>query len=97
VPSIVFPVAADQYFWARRIADLGAGPRTVSRGRMTAQEMARLFVRTVRDGAMRDSVRRIGEMIRAENGVANAIEALLPLLGSSAPRLTRRRPSAPPP
>jgi UDP:flavonoid glycosyltransferase YjiC (YdhE family) len=96
VPSIVFPVAADQYFWAERIASLGAGPRTVSRGGMTPEAMAGLFTRTVTDGVMRERVRRIGEKIRAENGVARAIEALLPLLGSRAPRLSPLHASAPP-
>jgi sterol 3beta-glucosyltransferase len=96
-PSIVFPVAADQHFWAERIVRLGAGPRTDSRNLSSPHAMARLFARTAADAAMKNRARRFGEKIRAENGVSRAIEALFPLLGSNAPRLSRRFPFSPTP
>jgi UDP:flavonoid glycosyltransferase YjiC (YdhE family) len=81
VPSIIFPGAADQYFWGKRIARLGAGPRPVSRSDLTPGALAKLFIRAATDRGMRERARLIGEKIRAENGVARAVEALLQLLG----------------
>jgi UDP:flavonoid glycosyltransferase YjiC (YdhE family) len=81
VPSLIFPVAADQYLWAERIARLGAGPRPVGRGDLNPGALARLFRRAATDQGMRGRARLIGERIRAENGVARAVEALLPLIG----------------
>jgi sterol 3beta-glucosyltransferase len=81
VPSIVLPVAVDQRFWGERIARLGAGPRPLCQRMFTAEALAGVFLRTVMDQRMRERARLIGRRIRAENGVARAVAALLPLLG----------------
>jgi len=86
IPSLVFPGAADQYFWAERIARLGAGPPPVARRDLTPAGLARLFTRAATDREMRERARRIGEKIQAENGVARAVEELRPLIGGSSPR-----------
>lgn len=80
VPSLIFPGAADQYFWAERIARLGAGPAPVARRDLTPARLARLFIRAATDREMREQARRIGEKIRAEDGVARAVDELLPLI-----------------
>ena len=84
IPSLIFPGAADQYFWADRIARLGAGPAPVARRDLTPARLARLFIRATKDQEMGEQARRIGEKIRAENGVARAVEELLPLIHGGA-------------
>jgi UDP:flavonoid glycosyltransferase YjiC (YdhE family) len=81
VPSIIIPGAADQYFWGKRVAILGAGPRPLTRRRLTAAALATAFLQARKDGRLRDGARRVGELIRAEDGVAAAVSALMPLLG----------------
>ena len=93
VPSLIFPAAADQYFWAERVARLGAGPAPVSRRDLTPARLAELFLRAAADRKMREQARCIGERIRAENGVDRAIEELLPLIDGSRPG--GHRPAAP--
>lgn len=93
VPSLIYPGAADQYFWAERIARLGAGPHPVGRGDLTPAGLAKLFTAAATDREMRERARRIGERIRAENGVTRAVEELLPLL--SGPRGNLRAPFPP--
>jgi len=83
IPSLIFPGASDQYFWAERIARLGAGPSPVARGGLTPAGLARLFTRAATDREMRERARCIGEKIRGEDGVARAVEELLPLIGGS--------------
>jgi UDP:flavonoid glycosyltransferase YjiC (YdhE family) len=84
VPFIIFPVAADQYFWGERIARLGAGPRPLSRGSLTPRAVAGLFVQAAKDPRMRERARNLGTRVRAERGVATAVDALLPLIDTTA-------------
>jgi sterol 3beta-glucosyltransferase len=81
VPAIIIPGASDQYFWARRVTLLGAGLRLVTRRPLGVDDLAAAFRRVLDDIPMRDRARRIGEQVRAENGVAAAVAALLPLIG----------------
>jgi sterol 3beta-glucosyltransferase len=83
IPSLIFPAAADQYFWAERVARLGAGLAPVAWRDLTPARLARLFMRAATDLEMREQARRIGEKIGAENGVARAVEELLPLIHGS--------------
>jgi UDP:flavonoid glycosyltransferase YjiC (YdhE family) len=83
VPALIYPGASDQYFWAERIARLGAGLHPVARGDLTPAGLAKLFIRAATDRKLRERARLVGERIRAENGVARAVDALLPLLGGS--------------
>ncbi len=80
VPSVIFPRAVDQYFWAERVALLGAGPRPVGRHDFNPRTLAHLFHLAATDNGMRERARLIGQRIRAENGVEKAVEALLPIL-----------------
>ena len=83
VPSIIIPVAADQYFWAERVAALGAGLRPPSRRSLSPAVVAELFRRVTRDPDMREKARRLGAKLREERGVSRAVEGLIPILGST--------------
>lgn len=74
VPSLVVPLGFDQPYWGWRVAELGVGPRPVARKRLTAERLAHALVRATADEAMRDRAARLGEAIRAEDGVAAAVE-----------------------
>lgn len=73
VPSVLVPHAGDQPFWARRVADLGVGPRPIPRRRLTAERLAAAIARAVRDEEMRARAAAVGQRIRAEDGVGQAI------------------------
>ncbi len=76
VPSLVVPFIADQYFWGRRVADLGVGPEPIPRRKLSAGRLAEAISAAVTDGAMRRRAAVLGERIRAEDGVARAVEVL---------------------
>jgi sterol 3beta-glucosyltransferase len=80
VPSIIFPRAVDQFFWAEAVARLGAGTRPVRRGDFNPESLASLFRRVAADPVLRERAQLIGRKVRSENGVARAVEALLPVL-----------------
>ena len=72
VPAIVVPFAMDQPFWGSRVEALGAGPTPIPRKRLTAARLADALRKAVTDEAMRARAAEIGELLRAEDGVAEA-------------------------
>lgn len=76
VPSIVAPFAGDQHAWAKRVAELGAGPRTTTAKGMTAASLARAISAAVHDRGIRVRAAAVGRAIRAEDGTARAVEVI---------------------
>ncbi|MER5418846.1 glycosyltransferase [Streptosporangium roseum] len=76
VPGVVCPFFSDQPFWGARVALLGAGPAPLPVRKVTAEALAGRVARAVRDGRIRAAAARLGERMRAEDGVARACEAL---------------------
>lgn len=78
-PSIVVPSFADQFFWGERVAALGVG-ETLPRRRLTVESLAESISATA-DAEVRAKSDRLGERLRAENGVMRAVEEVELLLG----------------
>jgi sterol 3beta-glucosyltransferase len=80
VPSIVTPFAGDQFFWAERLRLAGVAPAAVDARRPTAQTFARAldFAATA---PVRNRAQTLGETMRAENGVADAVAVLERIVG----------------
>lgn len=70
VPSVAVPYTADQPFWARRIADLNAGPAPIPMRRLTPARLADAIDRT---GAHRAGASAVAQRLAGEDGVAAAI------------------------
>ena len=73
VPSIIVPFFGDQPFWGRRVYELGIGPKPIARRRLTVDNLTEAIERAVSDEEMRKKAASLGERIRAENGVAQAV------------------------
>lgn len=76
VPSITVPFFGDQPFWGRRIAKLGVGPEPIPRRRLTVERLANAIQQAVGDEEMRLRAARLGARIRAEDGIAGAVEII---------------------
>jgi UDP:flavonoid glycosyltransferase YjiC (YdhE family) len=76
VPTVIAPSIADHYFWAERVVALGVGPPYLELDRLTADQLAAAIRTATTDQGMRDRARALGERIRAENGVARAVEVV---------------------
>lgn len=76
VPSIAIPYFGDQPFWGRRIAELGVGPKPIPRSRLTADRLALALQSATTDTAMQGRAARLGEAIRAEDGIGNAVRVV---------------------
>jgi UDP:flavonoid glycosyltransferase YjiC (YdhE family) len=76
VPSVVIPFFGDQPFWGQRVAELGVGPRPIPRRRLTVDVLARALRFAAEDAAVRQRAAAIGANIRAEDGLARAVEII---------------------
>ena len=75
VPSIVTPFAADQFFWAERLRLAGVAPAAVDGRRPRAEAFSRALDFAAA-APVRHRARALGEAMRAEDGVADALSAL---------------------
>jgi len=73
IPNIVVPSATDQPFWAKRVAELGAGPQPIPLKNLTTESLSAALLAAQNDPAMRVRAAQVGEMVRSENGVEKMI------------------------
>ncbi len=90
VPSVVLPFAADQFFWAERLQQLGIAPPSPSGKRITAAALSRA-IDAAQTAEMRERSSAIAAKMRAEDGLANAVEKIHALLVRQPERLLTMR------
>jgi len=76
VPSVLVPHFGDQPFWARQVMRLGVGPKAIRRKRMTVGKLGAAIATAVTDENIRARAAALGERIRTEDGVGQAIEVV---------------------
>lgn len=69
-PSLIVPFMADQPFWGRRLAELGAGVSPIKPKRLTSESLALALRTLTQDAAMRRRAAELGEQLRADDGLA---------------------------
>lgn len=82
-PTVIVPAGGDQPFWGNRVHQLGAGTAPIPRKRLTSDNLAEAIRTAVSDPMMQQRAAALGEAIRAEDGVGNAVRILQQALGSS--------------
>ncbi len=76
-PAVITPLAIDQFFWAERLAILGAAPPPLPQRTLTGDKLAAALEKAVADPALRQRTEELAQAIRAEDGVGRAVEAIL--------------------
>lgn len=77
VPSIVVPVRGDQPFWGKRIYELGVGTKPLPQSKLRADDLAAAIQDATSKRAIAQRASQMGEAIRAEDGVNNAVNAIM--------------------
>jgi UDP:flavonoid glycosyltransferase YjiC (YdhE family) len=67
---------ADQPFWGRRIFELGCGPRPILRKQLTIARLVTAIEQAVTDRAMQQRAAQIGQQIRSEDGIVEAVQLI---------------------
>jgi UDP:flavonoid glycosyltransferase YjiC (YdhE family) len=81
VPSVILPFMMDQPFWGKRVRALGAGPGPVPIKKLTVDNLAGAINAAVTQPEIRLRAARLGEAIRAEDGVGVAVKVVKECLG----------------
>ncbi len=76
VPSIVIPFFSDQPWWGQIVYRKGVGPKPIPRGKLTTDKLAQAITQAVSDHDMRERATQLGEAIRAEDGVGEAVRLI---------------------
>ncbi|MBH0236293.1 glycosyltransferase [Methylobrevis albus] len=72
-PTLVTPILMDQFFWARRVAELGAGPAPLPLGKADARTLAARFDALTGDAAYPAAAESLAAAMAAEDGLARAV------------------------
>lgn len=87
-PTVICPSFGDQPFWGRLVAERGLGPEPIPQLKLSASRLAEAIRTAATDPAMGQRAAALGEQIRAEDGVGNAVAILEGSLARrSAPQL----------
>ncbi|WP_330238583.1 glycosyltransferase [Streptomyces sp. NBC_00525] len=76
LPAVAVPVTADQPFWARRLAAIGAAPEPIPYRRLTAERLADALDRAVRRGSCAEAAARAAKHMAGEDGAGRVVEAV---------------------
>lgn len=76
VPATVVAHMADQPYWGRRLYELGVGAKPLARHRLSAAGLAQAIRTMLNDPHMQDRAAALGQQVRAEQGVIQAVAAI---------------------
>ncbi|MFP5284428.1 MAG: glycosyltransferase, partial [Thermoanaerobaculia bacterium] len=72
-PTLICPFRGDQPYWGRRVHELGVGPEPIPISRIGVENLSNAIETAVTDRDMARRAARLGEQLRNEDGVANAV------------------------
>lgn len=73
VPAVIVPFFADQFFWAWRVRELGAGPQGIPHKKLTAGNLSDAIIDAIKNTNYKDNAMRMSRLLRTEDGVGNAV------------------------
>jgi sterol 3beta-glucosyltransferase len=75
VPSVIIPHSNDQFAWARRVHELGVGPKPIPRKHLTAENLA-AALRAAGSPEIRRAAQVLGQKIQSERGAETAAQII---------------------
>lgn len=75
-PSVVTPFIVDQFAWARLLAGHGLAPAPLPHRMLTTDALAAALTQALSDIDMRAKAAKMGERVRAEDGLSRAVEVI---------------------
>jgi sterol 3beta-glucosyltransferase len=75
-PACIVPFVFDQFYWGERVASLGVGPEPIRFKALTVERLERAIRTGVDDLQIQGRAADLGEKIRAENGIQNALNVI---------------------
>lgn len=73
LPSVVVPYFADQLGWGERLHQLGVSPKPIPRKQLTIECLTAAITTVASNAVMQQEADQLGQRIRSENGVQQAV------------------------
>jgi UDP:flavonoid glycosyltransferase YjiC (YdhE family) len=73
IPTLIIPFLFDQFYWGRRIATLGMGPKPVPFRKLSAARLGKALAIAATDRQMGQRAIALGQKIQQEEGVKKAV------------------------
>jgi UDP:flavonoid glycosyltransferase YjiC (YdhE family) len=80
VPSCAVPFVFDQFFWGKRIVELGVGPSPIPYKALTAERLKDAILTGIGDSLIRQRAFELGLKIQAENGLEIGVQLIEQIL-----------------
>jgi len=80
VPATVVSHMADQPYWGRRVHEMGIGSGLIRRHELTTERLAQAIREMTDNPQIAENARILGEKVRQEDGVAEAVKVFQKLL-----------------
>ncbi|MEO1377010.1 MAG: glycosyltransferase [Cyanobacteria bacterium J06635_10] len=77
-PTIICPFIVDQPYWGERVYALGVGSKPIPQKKLTAEKLAEAIKDITTNQVIRANAETLGQKIRSENGISNAMLLLEP-------------------
>lgn len=71
--ALIVPHIGDQPYWARRLHELGVSPKPLSRHKISEESLTERLTTLINDATMQNRANQLGERIRNETGIQNAV------------------------
>ena len=75
-PTFIAPFIADQPYWGAQVHRLGVGPEPIHNKKLTVDKLAVALREMTGNASMKTKAAQLGEKIRQEDGIANAIAVI---------------------
>ncbi|MGB1289009.1 MAG: glycosyltransferase, partial [Aggregatilineales bacterium] len=72
-PTVICSFFGDQPFWGQQVHKMGVGTKHIPQKKLTTDNLAAAITESTQNQTMIASAKTLGEKIRAEDGIANAI------------------------
>jgi sterol 3beta-glucosyltransferase len=75
-PTVICPFFGDQPFWGDRVHKLGVGSRPIPQKKLSVENLTVALKEVTQDESIRRRAQILGEKIRAEDGVGDAVKTI---------------------
>jgi sterol 3beta-glucosyltransferase len=89
IPSVVVPYFYDQFFWGKRLHEMGVASRPISQKQLSSESLAAAIREVMDSPATGSRCRLVAESIAREDGVKTAVKVLERYLGAMMRRITQ--------
>jgi UDP:flavonoid glycosyltransferase YjiC (YdhE family) len=76
LPTLILPLAIDQFFWGERVAALGLGPPPIPQRSLNGPRLAQGLRQLTGDEGIRGRAVRFGQELAGERGVERAVQLI---------------------